>query len=498
MAQYMIIRKRIYVEWKNNYINMKFVRIIASTSLALIFSISLNAQKVWSLEDCINYAIENNITVKRQELTAESAEKSYFQSKMELLPNLNANGQHYYNSGKTLNQESYTYVEDAFQGGDINLASELVIFNGLQNFNNIQKSKLDLMAQLEIVEKAKNDLTLNVSTAYLQILLSKELRDNAQQQLDVTLDQIEKTKRLVEIGNAAKGDLLLIKSQAASEKAALTDAENNLKIAYLDLSQLLNLEDPEEFEILFPVIPDITLIDEISNINTVYSEALEFLPEIRSAELSVESSKKGLSIAKGGISPSLAVGYRYGSRYNELSNKIIGETGNYIQSPEVSGITAGGEDVYAVFREIELASSYPYFEQINDNASHFIYVGMQIPLFNKWRNANAISQAKINLSDSRLNLDLQKQNLYKSIQQARTQAIAALDRYKANLEAVESMEEAFRYTEQKYQVGLVDILEYKTAKNQLNQTKSDLAQAKYQYIFRTKILEFYRGEQIKL
>ena len=144
------------------------------------------------------------------------------------------------------------------------------------------------------------------------------------------------------------------------------------------------------------------------------------------------------------------------------------------------------------------ADSYPYLDQINDNASNGVYLTLNIPIFNKWQTKTSIEKAKISLSDSKLNLDLQKQNIYKSIQQARTQAIAAMDRYKANLQAVASMEEAFRYTEQKYQVGLVDILEYKIAKNNLNQTKSDLSQAKYEYIFRTKILDFYKGEQITL
>ena len=448
---------------------MRSIRILLILIASVSFFSASNAQKVWTLEDCINYAIENNITVKRQKLTAETADKAHFQSLMELLPNANANGNHYLNSGKTLNTETYTYENQSFQGGSVNVSTEITVFNGLQNFNTIKKNKYDLLSQLQTVEKVKNDITLNVATAYLQILLNKELRDNAKHQLDITLEQIEKTKKLVEIGNAAKGDLLQIESQAASEKAALTDANNNLKISYLDLTQLLNLAETENFEIMFPEIPDITLSDEISDVNNVFSEAVNFLPEIKSAELMLKSSEKTLAISYGKISPSVFFGYQYQSRYNELATNIA-----------------------------DPASNYPYMDQIGDNASQVIYIALRVPIFNNWQTGNAISQAKISLSDSRLNLDLQKQNLYKSIQLARAQAIAAMERYIANTEAVESMEEAFRYTEQKYQVGLVDILEYNMAKNNLNQTKSDLSQAKYEYIFRTKILEFYRGEQITL
>jgi len=475
---------------------MKFMRLIITVFAITYLTLSADAQKVWTLEDCINYAIENNITVKRQELNAEAAERSYFQSKMELLPTVNANGSHYYNSGKAINYETYSYTNEAFQGGDLTLNTELTVFNGLQTFNTIKKSRFDFLAQLENVEKAKNDITINISTAYLQILLNKELRDNAGEQLDVTLEQIEKTKQLVEIGNTAKGDLLQIEAQAASEKAALTNAENNLKISYLDLHQLLNLEETEEIEILFPEIPDITLAEEIMGIGSIFNDAVEILPQIKSAELQLKSSEKNLAISKGAISPTISIGYQYRSRYNELTNRVTGVESALSSQP--TGVTESGENIYTYNYYNTYSDNYPYVDQISDNANQAIYVALRIPIFNNWQTGNRISQARISLADSKLNLDLQKQNLYKSIQQARVQAIAAMDRYKANLEAVKSMEEAFRYTEQKYQVGLVDILEYKTAKNNLNKTRSDLAQAKYEYIFRTKILDFYRGEQIKL
>ena len=474
---------------------MKSIKLIFSLLFVISISLSSSAQKEWSLEDCINYAISNNIQVKRQELSALSAEKTNFQSKMEIFPSLNAGGQHYLNSGKAINYETYTYVNESFQGGNLSLTSELNLFNGLQTLNTIGKSKYDLMAQLQGVEKVKNDISLNVATAYLQILLSKELRDNAQKQVDITLEQIVKTKRLVEIGNAAKGDLLQIEAQAAGEMAALTDAENNLKISYLNLSQLLNLDTSEDFIIQIPENLEIELFGEFSGVDSIYSDALELLPEIKGAEYSLKSSEKNLAISYGRISPTISLGYQYSSRYNELSNKV--DDVSYVSS--TIGVTEiSGENVLSQMPMYTYADSYPYMNQISDNASHYVYVALRIPIFNNWQTMNGVSQSKIMLQDSKLALDLQKQNLYKSIQQARTQAIAALDRYKANTQAVVSMEEAFRYTEQKFQVGLVDILEYKTAKNNLNKTKSDALQAKFEYIFRIKILDFYRGEQIVL
>lgn len=475
---------------------MKLIKILFVFTAIICLNLSSFAQKKWSLEECINYAIENNITVKRQELTANSADKSYFQSYMEMLPSINANGNHYLNSGKAINYETYEYTNQNFQGGSVSLNSELILFSGLQNLNKIKKSKYDLMAQLETVEKVKNDITLNVSTAYLQILLNKELRDNAKHQLEITMEQIKKTKRLVEIGNAAKGDLLQIEAQAALEKASLIDTENNLKLSYLTLSQLLNLDSSENFEIINPEIKDITISDELTSVGDVFGKAVEILPEVKSAEYHLKSAEKNLSISKGALSPTISVGYQYNSRYNALSNKLDSMSFGVSSSP--TGITAGGENIFNYSSMPHYADSYSNLDQISDNASQAIFVSLRIPIFNKWRTKNSIEQAKINLSDSKLNLDLQKQHLYQSIQQASTQAAAALEKYIANAEAVKSIEEAFRYTEQKYQVGLVDILEYKIAKNNLNKTKSDLSQAKYEYIFRTKILEFYKGEQITL
>ncbi len=359
---------------------MKSHQIFLTVLITILTFTSLKGQQIWTLEDCINYAIDNNITVKRQELSAEITEENYNQSKINLLPNLNIRGEHYYNAGKAINYETYQYVNENFQGGSVYLSSEVNLFNGLQNFNNIKKSKLDLMVQLENVEKAKNDITLNITTAYLQILLNKELVDNAKEQLEVTLEQVDKTKKLVDIGNAAKGDLLQIQAQAAIERADLTNKKNDLRIAYLDLTQLLNLESTEGFEIEFPEIPDITS-EENYNVVEVYDNALEILPEIEGARLQVESSKKNLAISKGQSSPTLSAGYQYGSRYNELTNKI--EDATIILSESPTGVTESGENIFNYMTRNIYANDYPYINQINDNANHMLYVSLRIPIFNR-------------------------------------------------------------------------------------------------------------------
>ncbi len=472
---------------------MKLTKYILGIGLS-IMSFSLTAQD-WNLDQCIRYAIDNNIQIKRQELQAESARKNHFQSKMELLPNLNASGNHYYNTGKAINYETYEYVNENFQGGSVSFGSEITLFHGLQNYNSIKKSKFDLMTQLENVDKAKNDVVINVTTAYLNVIFNEELTQTAKLQWEVSLDRIEKTEKMVKLGKSPKGDLLEIKSQAAQEKVTYIQNKNNLSLAYLELIQLLNLDTiPSKFKVILPEYPEIAAASNLNEPETIYEDALDFLPEIKAAEYNLQSTKKQHAINLGNLSPRIAFGYSNSSRYNELNRRVIGDQ----LVTQVIGETAGGEQVFADYYNNVYADNYPYFDQIRDNNSSGIYLSLNVPIFRNWRRANQISQSKIDIKDARYHLEEQKQFLYKEIQQAQQEATAALDKYKANMEALESLREAFQYTEEEYEIGLVDVLEYKVAKNNLSQAQSDLLQAKYEFIFKTKILDFYQGQEIKL
>jgi len=442
---------------------MKAVKIVTVSIFLLLFTSVLDAQKVWTLEDCINYAIENNINVKRQELVAQQSQNNLNQSKYELLPDVNGFVNHNLNSGKSVNYETYSYVHEKYNNGTMGISSNLKLFDGLQLYNSIKKSELDLKAKLKDVEKAKNDLSLNIATSYLQILFNEELKNVSEQELELTLEQIEKTKKLVDVGNIPKGDLLEIKAQAATEKVNLTNAKNQLILSYLNLTQMLNLDSIGDFKIKIPTNIEIQTNTTLNNVNSIFSEAVDFLPQIESAEYQLKSSKRYLNITKGQLSPNLSLGFVYYTRYNELSKPI-----------------------------------FSYNEQLRENAYKQLTLSLNIPIFNKMQTKNNINNAKINVLDAQLNLSLTKQQLYKDIQQARTEAIASFEKYHANIDAVESMEEAFNYTQQKYQVGIVDIVEYKMSKKNLAIAKSDVLKAKYEYVFKTKILDFYTGKQIKL
>jgi outer membrane protein len=444
---------------------MKLKRIFGLLVLGgTILSTSAEAQtKKWTLEECIQYAIENNINLKRQEIASSQSEENFKQSKAELLPSVDFYGQHGFKYGTVLDYATYEYVDQNTQNGSASLSSDVTLFSGLQNYNNIKRTKYNYLSALANVDKAKNDLTLNISMAFLDILFFKEDVKLAEEQLAVTKDQIAKTEKLIQVGNAAKGDLLEIKSQAASEELALVEKRNNLKLATLRLTQLLNLEDASNFAIAIPEDLSVSSIASLQKVGSIYEEALNTLPEIQVAQYNVQSNQAYLNMQKGKLSPSLSLGVGYGSWYSE-----------------------------------SLKDFSTYSEQLKDNAETRITLSLQIPIFNKFRTKRNITNAKLSVEDAKWNLEEQKQAIYKTIEEAHAKAMAAYEKYNAGEEAVKAMQEAFKYTEQKYEVGLVDIIEYKIAKKNLSDAQVSLIQAKYDFIFRTKILEFYKNQQFTL
>jgi outer membrane protein len=428
-----------------------------------------SAQEAWTLEECIEYAIENNIAIQRVELNTEEGENNLSSSKYQLLPNLNAQVNHNLNSGRALNQETYEWENRDFQEGNLGVVSNLLLFDGLQQYNTIKQRRYELFKNLAEYEKVKNNISLQIAGYYLQVLLNQELLEVNKNQLEVTKLQIEKTGKLVEVGNVARGELLKIKAQAASEKLNITTAKNELELAYIDLKQLLDLDTVENFTIYKPDDMDPSFNVALSPVDSIYGIAVEQMPVIKEAAYYLKSREKALDVARGRLSPELSLQGLIYSRYNEVAlNPVTGSV------------------------------NYPYSEQLKDNQYKQLSLRVNIPIFNRMQNHYFIQNSKINVYDAKLNLEENKNYLFKDIQQAHADATAAIDKYYAAREAVESNQEAFNYTRRKYEVGMVSAVDYNIAKNDLIKAQSDLLQAKYEFIFKTKILEFYMGNPISL
>ncbi len=444
-------------------------RITFILALIVILADFLKAQEPWTLEQCIEYALANNLQVKLQELTVATNEINLKQSKLDAFPSLNLNGNHSYSFGLVTNYITNTKESLKTQASSFSLSTSLPIYNGFQLTNSRKQNQFNLMASVSDVEKVKNNIALAVASLYLQILYQEELVAVAQRQVELSQLQLNRTKILVQAGSLPEGNLYEVEALLAADELQLVNAQNQLAISYLNLTQLLELKSVEGFRIAKPLIPAIDSTKLITeNPAQIFGIAEGVMPQIKSARFKLQSSEMGLKIARGGLQPRLSLGANYssGAQYRIQDNYDF--TGD------------------------------PFVTQIKNNASKSVGLSLSIPIFNGLNARNRVSLARINLMNSQLALENERNTLYKDIQQAYADAIAAEKKLVASEKSKSAAEESYRYTENKFNLGLVTVFDYTTAKNKLAKAETDLLQSKYELIFKTKILEFYKGLPLKL
>ncbi len=445
---------------------MKRMYSLIAAALMLVVFTGAKAQQTWSLQKCIDYALENNIQIKQQALNSEYYSNQHNQAKFNRLPNLNAGFQNNMNYGRTIGSDN-TYLDINSNSTSGSLSSNVTLWNGFTLKNSIKMAEMDLRASLEEMQKAKDDIMLNIAASYLEILFADELLIVTEDLLKITQLQIDRTGKLVEAGSLAKGSLLEIEAQYAREELNVVNAQNRVQLAYLSLYQFLELPSTESFKIEKPVLPEISANMSMLNSMDVFKNAVQIRPAVKGAEFKLESARKQLLIAKGNLLPTLTFGGNY---YNFYNNK------------------------YTTFRGAKIEFS----DQLKSNERFGFGATLNIPIFNRYQAQTGVSNAQIQVENTELQLQSTKNLLRKDIEQAYTNALAAFKRYVANQKAVVSSKEAFRYTEEKFNVGMINSVEYNQVKNNLTNAQSNLLQAKYEYIFRTKILDFYNGQPIDL
>ncbi|MCX6236047.1 MAG: TolC family protein [Bacteroidia bacterium] len=431
----------------------------------VLFS-SLQAQEVWSLQKCINYALDNNIKIKQGTISTEYQQNQLKQSKFSRLPNLNGSMSQNMSFGRSLTYDN-TYKDINSAQTDFGLGTNMPVFQGFYISNNISKLELDFQASVEDLAKAKSDISVNIASTFLEILFAKDLVKVSDDQLQVTNLQIKQINEKVEAGSLAKGSLLEIQAQAAGEELNLVNAKNQLQLAKLRLTQLLEIPLKEDFDVEVPTLPEISAQASIVTSVEVYKSALLSRPEIKGADLRYQSSQFQLKMAQGALYPTVSF---YANIYDSYNNKYKDVLGNDIA----------------------------FSKQLKNNQRKSVGLQMNIPIFMRFVNKIQIDNARLQVLNTELELENTKKLLRSDIETAQTNAIAALNRFISNQKAVSSMKEAFRYSEEKFGVGLVNAVEYNTAKTKLAKSESDLLQAKYEFIFRTKILDFYRGLPLTL
>lgn len=447
--------------------------VLLVSSVLMLASGSLVAQRIWTLEDCINHALEHNIRIKQSKLEVQAAEIGQNESKLGLIPSLNGGATHSFGWGRSVDMATYQYVDTKTQSSYFSLNSDVTLFSGFQKLNTIKQRRADYLAAKYNSDKMRNDISLTVAGYYLQILFSRELLNNARAQVEVTRQQIDRTMRLVEAGTLARGALLEVQALGASEEVAVIQAENQLNLAYLDLLQLLELEANTPMQIEVPVL-SVKSDPKLLPVQMIFNKALDVMPEIKSAGMSLESSTRALAVAKGTRSPSLSMSAALGTNYSDqirLSNNPL--------DPDFERIKS-------------------FDQQWKDNRSTTLSLRLSIPIFNGYQISSYIGRSKLGLMNAEYNLELAQNSLRKNVETAYADALAAHTTFRAREKSMTSLRESFNYTEQRFNLGMVNAVDYNVAKNQLNRAESELLSSKYDYIFKLKVLDFYLGRSLTL
>lgn len=447
---------------------------------------------VLDLEQCIAYAWENNLRLQQQKLGVDVARENLRQSQANRFPNLNASASHAYNFGRTIDPFTNDFATESVRSNNFSISSGLNLFSGFQLQNTIGQNRMELQAGVLDLEKSYNDIALLVASAYLQILFSSELVGIVDNQLEITRQQLERTRQLVQAGTLARGALLTIEAQLAGEEPQLVNARNQLDLAYLNLSQILFLSPEQQLFIVFPDLDEVPVMEPEPSPLQMYRIALGLQPDVKASEFRIASAERGVAIARGARSPSVRLSGSLGTGYSEASVEIFGEVPTGLNQMVVRD---NGEILLFPIMDRQIRRK-PFNDQLNDNLNRSVGLFVSIPLFNNYQVRSSVSRARINLDNARLQNQIVREQLFQTIQQAHADASASLKRYLASQTNVVALEEAFRYTQQRFNVGMVNSLEYNDAKNRLAAAQSELLQSRFEYLFRMKILDFYQGNPL--
>lgn len=433
---------------------------IRTIIIALFFSASLlpaTAQQKYTLLECIDIALENNRNIKQQEIGRQQREIAYSQARADLLPNLNASAGQNFVFGRSIGLDN-VYENTNSSQTSFSIGGDITLFDGLRMKHNIDARKADMQASEADLEKMRDDVVMSVSTAFLQALLNRELLQIAENQIETTQANLQRRSELVKSGKMAQGELYELEAQLAKEELNRVQAESNLKLALLDLAQIMELEEFNNFDITAP--PAETLINEATLLQSeaVYESALVNRPEIRGMRYRLESSEKELLMAKAQYYPSLSFGVNMGTGYYRMSGR----------------------------------DNTSFSSQLRNNMSNSLGFSLRIPIFNRFQIRNSVHSAELAIANTQLEMDKTKVELRKRIEQAYYNATGAKSRWDAARKSIEASRESYRFAEEKYESGRANSYELFLAKNNLTQVLGEEAQAKYEYAFRLKILELLK------
>jgi outer membrane protein len=429
-----------------------------TAALALGIAAGAQAQeRAWTLAQCIDYALENNLSIKQSELNVEQKEISLNTAENSRLPGVSSSAGQNFSFGRGLTADN-TYANTNTTSTSFGVGADVPVFSGFRIKHNIELSKLDLAAATADLDKAKDDIRVAVAQAYVQILYNMEILDVARNQVEIDSLQVVRLAEMVANGKASRAEVSAQEATLAQSRLSVTRAENNLSLAVLDLTQLLELPSPEGFHVVRPSVEGIEY-SMLMNPEAIYAEAVRTKPSIKAEELRLEQALTNIDLARSSFLPSIS-----------LSG---GLNTNYYTS---SGFAHAG-----------------FLDQVKNNFSQYVGMNLSIPIFTRFSNRNQVKNARLSFDAQEIALDNTKKSLYKEIQQAYYNAVASQAKYRSSETAAASAEDAFELAQAMYENGKSSITEFNEAKARYLSAASDLVQSRYEYLYQSKILDFYRG-----
>lgn len=433
------------------------VFIVISTTLG---ALSAQGQKAWTLSECCHHAVANNIGIRQQENQIRQGEIQLSNARNQRLPDLNASAGQNFSFGRGLTAQN-TYTNTNTSSTSFSVGTSVPLFTGFRIPNTIKLSRLNLEAVTADLEKARNDIRVQVAQAYVQTLYNMEIAEVAHRQIAIDSAQLSRIQALLDNGKASEIQLSQQKATLAQSQLTATQADNNVQLSLLSLSQLLELPSPEGFTIVRPEAKDAARDSAVLPLPAaIYAEALGQRPEIEAQQTRIEAADKSIAIAKADYYPSLSFSAGLGSNYYKTSG----------------------------FRADDFST------QLKNNFSQYLGFSLNIPIFNRFQTRNSVKNARIDRENQVLTLDNTKKALYKEIQQTYYNTVAARQRLKSSEEARQSADDAFRLTTAKYEQGKATVTEFNEQKNNYLRTESELTQARFEYLYQTALIQFYRGK----
>lgn len=439
------------------------IKFLLTTTVALGMAFTANAQQVktWTLKDCIDHALEHNISIKQVQLDKDVAIQDVTAAKWNFSPNVNASASQTYNFGSSITVQG-NRASANFRSNNFGVNASVVLFNGFSNMHTLKQSKIRLEQQEALISKVKNDVSLNVANAYLGVLFAQEQVKVAAAQLGISEKEAVRIETLVELGGMAKADLLTIQATVAGDQQNLVVAQNSASIALLQLAQLLQL-DERSMAIESVAIGSQDQVVFNQDVHSIYHNALSAFPEIKAAELNVDAASEGIQLSKSGFYPSLTMSYGINTVYQRVQ---------------------GVPDVFS------------FSEQLDNNLGNTLALSLNIPLFNKYQTKTTVAKTAINHQRMQNNLAQEQQLLKENVQRAYADALAASKAYDAAVVAANAAQTAFDFGRERLAEGALDAYAFNQIKNDLFVAQSQLIRAKYDYLFKVKVVEFYNGSSL--